>query len=61
MIVTIQKWKKKVDWSVDYDSEPIVKKIHGSNAADCMASVLMERNYNDLTKYTPVEIISIED
>ena len=58
MTVTIEYWTTD---NKTYYGEKIVKKINGTNAADCMQQVTEMRMNHDCILHTPIEIVNIED
>lgn len=54
MTITIRYWSD--NYYYDY-----TEKICGDSAADCMAQIKAKRENHDLAKYTPIEIINVED
>ena len=60
MKIILEYFKKKENCYPDYSTRHEVI-VFGENAADCMKQVEEIRNHHDCAKYTPTEIIRVED
>ena len=58
--VTIQYYERKSDFETDY-WKPHMEYITGKNAADCMRQHMERGKTHDIARYTPREIIHIQD
>ena len=57
MKITLRYWKRTIPaYTVSYDFV-----VTGSTAAECMREVHNFRMKHDLAKFTPAEIINVED
>ena len=54
MTITIEYWDKNY-------RDVHMEKIYGDSASECMSQINAKRENNDLAKYTPIEIVNIED
>ena len=60
MKIIIRFWEYVKYYTPDYKKQH-TKTFEGDNALDCMAQIASYRHNHDCAKYTPVEIINVED
>lgn len=60
MTITVQWYERKPDFKPDYDKVHVAH-VHGDKAADCMEQINIYRQNHDLYRFTPLEIVHVED
>ena len=62
MTITLERNRKDPhDVTHVYFSEIVRDKVTGATAAECMKQIEELRYNNDMAKYTPYEIVNVED
>jgi hypothetical protein len=58
--IQVRFWKNKLNMEPDY-SRPIYKNYSGRKISECMRQINDARQHHDCAKYTPMEIVGVED
>lgn len=60
MTLTLRKWELNKDRTPNYFERHEIR-ISGGNAKACMEMTMQLKETNDLSRFTPLEIINVED
>lgn len=62
MTITIQRWKyNNSEMRITKESERETLRAEGDTVAECMRKIQCAKFFNDMSKYTPFEIVNVED